>query len=327
MPSEETLPSQRILWIVLTAAAIVSFSLLFIKYTLPVSPVLVIFLILATSSIIITFVPSERTKKLYKVAFLCVTVFVSGFTFGIFAGLFESIVLLPDSMIDLSRSLVSLHIQNNGLTDLTINEVDVEDIKFVLEFPGAVDKYLQPGGSAYLTLDYIYSTFDWPTFLNRVDETGDCEINKEFSPTTFQPHSVYNVALITNGVIKHSFQVEAKLTSDENLTISPRIWHFQDGAQLDVKFNTTQNWVFVYSIQMVNITFYFKPPNGISKYEEDELFINFASAAYFYWECWGYSGNLNATLTPTYSMLQAGKTYDIVVTTMTNTTYTTNVTI
>ena len=155
-----------------------------------------------------------------------------------------------------------------------------------------------------------------------------CLSDGEISPSTFHNGSDYQVVFTTNGILKHSFQVETKLILDEKLNVKAIRWLKENSAEIWVRLNNTGNYYsYVYTIQIANVTFYFKPPIRVPPSAWREMRLIFAGGEGLFG--WGvhYYGNVYATPPPELSMLEIGMTYNVSVRTMTNNLYNTNITI
>lgn len=333
--------SQKLLWVVLTIVMFVCLDLVIARFLLDKLPVLAAIMMIMISIASLAAVPSPDTKRAYKTIFLAALVASTGFTFGLYAGLFESMILLDDSWIDRSHSAMIFHLKNNGFIDWTVNAVNVNNITFTLEYPHYVSKgRVQAGDTAYLIIYYSDDVFRWiPSTRATVISWKDsdpwfvhdwsCPFNGEISPSTFQNGSSYQVAFTTNSVLKHSFAVEAKCTLDEKLNITARRLGLSESLRdIGVRFNNTgEYYSYVYTIQIANVTFYFKPPINVPASSCREMRLIFAGGEGLFG--WGvhYYGNVYATPTPKFSMLKVGTTYEILVRTMTNNLYITNITV
>lgn len=332
------LSSRKLLWVALTIVMFVCLDLVIARFLLDKLPVLAAVMIFMISIASLAAVPSPDTKRAYKTIFLATLVASTGFTFGLYAGLFESMILLDDSWIDISHSAMICHLKNNGFIDWTVKAVNVNNITFTLEYPYYFSKErVQAGDTAYLIIYYGDDVFRWipSTRATRISwedldpwlvHDWSCPFNGEISPSTFQNGSSYQVVFTTNGVLKHSFAVEAKFTLDEKLNVTARKWLSENSREIWVRFNNTgEYYSYIYTIQVANVTFYFKPPIKIPPCREMRLIFAGGEGLFG----WGvhYYGNVYATPTPEFPMLEVGTTYEILVRTMTNNLYITNVTI
>lgn len=335
---EYNLSSRKFLWIAPAIIMIVCLDLIVAKFLLGKFPVLTVIVIVIISVATLATVPSSDTKRAYKTLFLATLFASTGFTVGLYTGLFESLILHVDSWIDISHSAAIFHLKNNGLTDWIIEEVKISNITFTLKYPAA-KRYLGTGDTAHLIIYYSENTFQWipSTYAATISwEQADpfhpfspmewpCSVKGEVSPSTFQNGSRYKVVFATNGVLKHSFDTEAKLTLDEELSVTAIRWLYENSMQISVRFNNTGNYFsYIYTIQIANVTFYFEPPLRI--YSSDDITFNFGrngfSVMYY-----GYYGDIYANATVNFSMFEIGTTYDILARTMTNNLYITSVTI
>jgi hypothetical protein len=332
--------SRKLFWVALTIVMFVCLDLVIARFLLDKLPVLAAIMIVMISIASLAAVPSPDTKRAYKTIFLATLVVSSGFTIGVYAGLFNSMILLDDSWVDISHSAIIFHLKNNGFIYWTIKEVKVSNITFTLKYSGSLKENLQAGDTAYLIVYYCENIFQWipSTYAARINwDPADpfspwypmdisCPAKGEISPSTFQNESTYRVVFTTNGVLKHSFAVEAKFTLDEKLNITARKWLSENSREIWVRFNNTgEYYSYIYTIQVANVTFYFKPPMKVPPCGEMRLFFAGGEGLFG----WGahYYGNVYATPTPKFPMLEVGTTYEILVRTMTNNLYITNVTI
>lgn len=336
----------KILWIALTIFLIVSLDLIISRFLLDKLPVLAVILIVLVSVVSLTAAPSPRTKRAYKTIFLVILVTSAGFMISVYAGIFESMVLLDDSWLDVSHSAFIFHLKNNGLTDWRIKEVETDNIAFTFSYPSTnLRENLDAGDTSYLVIYYSESIFQWIISAYGVSINWDsaqpfhpsypmdwsCSTRGEISPATFQNGSTYKVSFVTDGVLRHSFNVKAKSTLDEELKVTARKWFREipsPAKEIWVQLNNTGDYYsYVYTIQVANVTFLFKPPIKVSpsSWEEMRLFFSDGEDS-FGWSV-NYYGNIYATPTPAFSMLKIGTSYDVLVRTMTNNLYTTNITI
>lgn len=343
--------SRKIPWVVLTVVTAVSLDLIVASFLMDESPFLTIMVIVFVSFVSLAAVPSPKTKRAYKTVFLATLVVSTSFAFGLYTGLFESMILLDDSWIDISHSAVVFHLRNNGLTDWTVREVRISDITFTPKYPhSSLKQDLQTGDMAYFIIYYSEDVFEWippesTAFsswspINRPFSTyfissWSCLPNQDINPSTFQNGSTYQVVFDTGGVLKHSysFDIEARPTSDEELNVTATTKLYEDRVDFWFEFNNTgEYYSYIYSIQIANVTFYFEPliriePSWwtqspmwyrmILSFNDDGLYA--ISPAYL--------GNITSTATLRHSMLEVGTTYNVIVRTMTNNLYIAHVTI
>ncbi|NIQ05710.1 MAG: hypothetical protein GWO20_08290, partial [Candidatus Korarchaeota archaeon] len=76
----------------------------------------------------------KKGEKIVRIVFLVVLVGSGSFLGSVRVGFVESMVLEDDSLIDVSNSLISLHVRNRGLSDIEILEVTVGEVSFNIEF-------------------------------------------------------------------------------------------------------------------------------------------------------------------------------------------------
>ena len=334
---------QKFLWVALTILMITCLDLIVIRFLLDSLPVLATIIIVIVSIAFLAAVPSPDTKRAYKTMFLATLVVSSGFTISVYAGLFNSMILLDDSWIDISHSAIIFHLKNNGFIDWAIKEVKVSNITFTLKYPRfSLKENLQAGDTAYLIVYYCENIFQWipSTYAARINWNPadpfspwwpmdiSCPAKGEISPSTFQNESTYRVVFTTNGVLRHSFAVKAKFTLDEKLNVTARKWLSENSREIWVRFNNTgEYYSYIYTIQVANATFYFKPPIKVPPSSWREMRLIFAGGEGLFGWCVHYYGNVYATPTPKFSMLKVGTTYEILVRTMANNLYITDVTI
>lgn len=300
--------------------------------------------ILSTIALLIG-APSPDTRRAYKTVFLVALVISAGFTVSLYAGLFESVTVLDASWIDISHSAMILHLKNTGLTDWIIKDIDFGNVAFTLEYPRVYAYVVQPWDTAYLIVYYCENRYEWIS-STRAASTGwdpsdpfaswwPSSAHLTFlaqggiSPSTFQNGSSYEAILTANGILKHRFDIEAKFTLDEELKITAYRRLMENFVEFTVRLNNTGDYdSYIYTMQIANVTFYFKPPMRIrpSDWRTGEIYVYVHSAG-FYGGGFDYYGNVSANVTLNLSMFETGTTYDISVRTMTNNLYITNVTL
>lgn len=322
---------RKILWDVLTVVLIVSLCLTIAKYLLDKAPGLLFIGVILAVSFPIALRVSPRTKKRYKAMFLTASVVAAGFTVGLYSGLWESVILLDDSYIDISRCAVVLHLKNNGLTEVIVNQIEVGNTSFTVSSPYSV-KGLQPSETANLVIYYVEKNLQLLTDRIEIDFDpwwgADVSVNQEVIPSTFQSGDSYPVVLTTNSVLKHRFSVEAKRTLDEKLDIKASMWHFENSVAISIRFNNTgSNYLYLYSIKIADVVFKPEPPAVIPYYDSNHLALYFEDEPAISWTSNMIIHKISATPKPELDMLEMGATYDILVRTMADNLYVTNVTI
>jgi hypothetical protein len=284
----------------------------------------------------IVLMPSPRTKRPYKVVFLAVSVVSAGFTIGLYSGLLESVTLLDDSYIDVSRSQAILHLQNNGLTDFTVHEFKLGNVSFTFEYRPFSANRLSRGESRYFVIYFVGKSL-------AVDETQQGRmgggwlhllVNEELTPSTFQDGVSYPVVLTTSGLLRHRFDIEARHTLDEELDLEAYATRFESQATIVIRINNTGSYYsYIYSIEVAGVTFICEPPATVTPqgwwYDPpfNVLYLSFPKEPGLSSSSNMGVGEIYATPTPQLSMLVEGETYEILVRTMADKLYTTNVTV
>ncbi len=340
--------SQKVLWVVLTVVLVVCLDLIIAKFLMDKSSGVAIMAIVFLSLALLAIVPSPKTKGAYKTVFLGGVIVSAAFTFGLYTGLSESMILLDDSWIDISHTAVVFHLKNSGLTDWTLRDVRINDITFTLTYPQSREEKLQAGDTLYFIIYYSENVFQWipSTYAAHISWSPDnpfsiyypmawsCLPSQEINPLTFQNGSTYQVVVNTAGVLKHSysFNIEARFTSDEELNVTATRRLNEDEVDFLFEFdNTGEYYSYIYSIQIADVTFYFEPLIRINpswwtlnpvRYG---MMLSFDDDGLDGWS--GYHGNISSTDTLRHSMLEVGTTYNVIVRTMTNNLYVANVTI
>ena len=277
--------------------------------------------------------PSSQTKRPYKVMFLVASIASAGFTIGLYSGLFESATLLADSHIDVSRSLAILHLQNNGLTGLTVNKFELGNMSFTFKDRVFGLNKWAPGETKYYVIYFAERSLDVThgnqTYFSPMMGSHILSVDGELTPSTFQRGVSYPLTLTTNRLLRHKFDVEAKHTLDEELGVKVYASRFEHRVEVSIRFNNTGSYYsYIYSIEIASVTFLFEPPAMASPYSwYDALWVNFCEEPGISWSSSMIVGNMSATPTPQLSMLLAGETYEVLVRTMAGRLYTTNVTI
>jgi hypothetical protein len=327
--------SQRILWIAPTALLIACCYFIIAEF-LQGAPGLVIIGLILAIGFILALMPSPKTKRPYKIMFLTASIISAGFATGLYSGLFESAILLPDSLIDVSQSVAILHLQNNGLTDFTVNEFQLGNVSFTFEYRTFSLTRLARGETKYffiyfprksLAMGYESQDVSWGT------GSFDLLVNEELTPLTFQDGNSYPVVLTTDGLLRHRFDVEAKHTLDEELQVRAYAYRFEWGVEINIRINNTGSYYsYIYSIEVAGVTFTFKPPGQVGPQSPHHLWTESVSLSFpeepgISWSSSMSVNKISATPTPQLSMLVEGETYEILVRTMADKLYTTNVTV
>jgi hypothetical protein len=327
---------QRVVWGAFAVVLMVSWYLILAEFFQQAMGLVVIGLIL-TISISLALMPSPQTKRQYKVMFLAASAVSAGFSAGLYSGLFESAVLLDDSYIDISRSLALLHLKNNGLTGFAINEIKLGNISFIVGQSLLCLSRLQRGDEAYFSIYYpeksLFRTHEAPTYFSPIHAGPSLAVDQELWPSAFRSGVSYPVVLTTNGILRHSFNIEARRTLDEELSIQASAHQQEHNVEVRLQFNNTGSYyVHVHSIEIANVAFHFEPPALVAPNDWPNgsfqiLYLGFREEPGISWGSSMFIGNISATPEPQLSMLKIGETYEIRVRTMTNNIYVTNVTI
>jgi hypothetical protein len=330
-------------WLMLSFAIGIVWSFLMMHFLIGITGGLVYILILLViiPSCLIFYDLMEKGGKTTRMAFLVVLIALGSFFGGLRVGLLESISLAEDSLIDISHSVVALHIRNTGLSPIRIAKVTVSDIDFNADstnFP----LYLAIGAEAYLIVQYVRETFLWDRTIDKpmkeeyYDETRRYSSDTGPTPLTFQNGSVYSVTFHTYGLMHHTFPLKAELTGEERLNVW-RAFGKKTNLYVDVRLflnNTGTSPCCIYTIRIGDVLFQLKPPMVISPWPATSeyspqviIHIQDWGAYYDAYGTWPWSGELIAEPAPTVSMFPENETYGISVWTMADNHYTTNVTI
>lgn len=330
-------------WLMLSFAIGIVWSFLMMHFLIGITGGLVYILILLViiPSCLIFYDLMEKGGNITRIAFLVVLIASGSFFGGLRIGLFESISLAEASLIDISHSVVALHVRNTGLSPIRIAKVTVNDIDFNIGST-YVPLYLAMGADVYLIVQYVRETFLWdltpdkPMKEEYYDETRRYSSDIEPTPLTFQNGSTYSVTFHTYGLMQHSFPLKAELTGEEELQIW-KAFGTKTNLYVDIRLylnNTGTSPCCIYTIQIGDVLFQFKPPIVISPWPATseysphvEIHIQDWGAYYDAHGTWPWSGELIAEPTPTVSMFPENETYGISVWTMADNHYTTNVTI
>ena len=334
-------------WLMLSFAIGIVWSFLMMHFLIETTGHLVYILILFVTipSCLIFYDLMKKGGKTTRIAFLAILIVSGTFFGGLRMGLIESMSLAEASLIDISHSVVALHIRNTGLSPVRIAKVTVNDIDFNIgstNFP----LYLAMGAEAYLIVRYARETFLW-------DRTPDKPMRDEYrwatslgfrrytsdtgpTPLTFQNGSVYSVTFHTYGLMQHTFPLKAELTGEERLNVW-RAFGEKTNLYVDVCLffnNTGTSPCCIYAIRIGDVLFQLKPPIVISPWPATSeyspqviIHIQDWGAYYDAYGTWPWSGELIAEPSPTVSMFLENETHEITVWTMANNNYTTNITI
>jgi len=343
---------RKIFWLMLPIFLSVFWALIiieFLKGLMSIASLVIIFFIVPFCVIMINEI-LQKERVPYR-AVLLIVVGVSGaFTGGLYGKLFESVTLSEDSVIDISNCAMIFWLRNTGLTDLKILGICVSNITYTLTWPPYVSSYVllpRGGETALLVVHYAREMFQWirqPPSEFKVETYLNSGYVKSLSsghnptPVTFTDGKKYQVTFHTQSMLQHSFWVEAKPTSMEELSASARSYFYDNEAggfiQTCIRFNNTgTSPCYIYNIRIENTTVQFTPPMFIEPtsplsefYRLKEISVSFHTSGSI-----GYTGDHHGKITviptPTPSMFKVGNTYEVTIWTMTNNYCTTNVTI
>lgn len=323
---------------VFTAVLMISWYLIIAQF-LQQAPGLVVIGLLLTITISLVLMPSSQTRKQYKAMFLAGSAISAGFAAGLYSGLFESVTLLPDSYIDTSRSLALLHLRNNGLTDLALNEIKLGNSSFTFGYDAVRLGRVQRGYEAYFVIYYPEKSLqisDEAPHLGPIYAGPDLIVDQEVDPSAFQNGLSYPAVLTTNSILRHTFNIEARRTMDEELDVqaSARLYElYEHTVEFSIRFNNTGSYlVHLYSIEIADVVFYPRPPAMVVPYQWSRgtyqvLELRFFEAPRLSWSSSMSIRNISAIPQPQLSMLTIGETYEIRVRTMTDNIYVTSVTV
>jgi hypothetical protein len=343
---------RKIFWLMLPIFLSVFWTLViieFLKGLMSIASLVIIFFIVPFCVIMVNEI-LQKEKVPYRAVLLIVVGFSGAFTGGLYGKLFESMTLSENSVFDISNCAMIFWLRNTGLTDLKILGICVSNITYTLTWPPYVSSYVllpRGGETALLVVHYAREMFQWirqppsefkiETHLNS-GYVQSLSSDQNPTPVTFTDGERYQVTFHTQSVLQHSFWVEAKPTSKEELSASAHSYFHgnetKGAIQTFIRFNNTgTSHCYIYNISIGDVTFQFTPPMFIEPtpplsefYNLKEIGVDFGTYAGI-----GYTGSfygiITATPTPTLSMFKVDNTYEVTIWTMTNNYCTTNVTI
>lgn len=259
-------------WIALSIAMSICIGLIVFEF-LPDSPILAWIIILAGALVCFATFPSLGTRKVFKVMFLSILVFLAAFATILNVGAFESMSLMNDSWIDTSHCAMIFHVRNTGLTRWHILQVQVNNVTFSINpfSSGQISEYVERLNDAYLLFYYCDGIFQWipSNYAASIhwDATNPFDpafpedelkyaVNSQIIPSTFMADSTYQVTFCTGSVITHTFEVQAKATLNERLNIQGYSSASNDSGNVYIVFNNTGSYYsYIYTFQINNITF------------------------------------------------------------------------
>ena len=283
----------------------------------------------------------EIRKKGSKVLLFVVSFLIiapASFTAGLNYGIFDSITLLEDSVIDLSHCTAWLNIKNNGLTDVQISKIEIGNLicNVSKQYSYLWRKNLKRGKTATLGIYYARRSFQWGAILGRNPPYGAYRFGSslEITPTTFT-EGKYPVVIHTDGIIAYRFEIEARLSRPEEIYgFQAKIYNLgeerigdQNYCLPDIEFRFEMvplSVAFIYSVAIGNLTIKFSPPILVQRYEfyndfdlrlfTDRIYVNGSPTTAI------PSQPLNMPI------FRVGETYNVTVRTMVNNNYTTSIT-
>lgn len=253
-------------------------------------------------------------------------------------GILDSVELLEDSVIDLSYCTAMLHIKNNGLTEVHVLSVEIG--KLICDFSsypwlGTV----KPGESEVLHVYYAYKQFVWGLDQFSPYPSGpQYNSNLQISPTTFKEGKI-PVIIHTDGVLSYKFDVEAKFSKPEEIyDFQVNIFNLNKESDdslncylpdMTLIFNMSQDAVaLVYFVKIGNLTLQLIYPPMVQGYECCNHFSISLDPDYHIWVNGWPAGQTMGVISNhpiNVPIFEIGKTYTVVVQTMANNNYTTQI--
>lgn len=273
-------------------------------------------------------------KVLLSSIFLLI-IFPSGIAAGLHNGLFDSIKLSGDSVIDLYYCTAWLNIINNGLTDVHISRVEIGDLicdlSYQYSFLWMWD--LKRGEDVSLAIFYAHETYLWGGTLGRdtpYDAGTGFSSNLEITPTTFR-EGKYPVVVYTDGMTPYRFEVEARFSrSEEIYGFNASIINLGKGRVGDQNYCLPDIWfnfdmalnskAYIYSVDIGNLTIKLDPPLLVPDYglyRDFSLYLN-----PYHITIYGPSTDAIPSQQLDLPIFRVGETYNVIVRTMANHNYT-----
>ena len=287
-----------------------------------------------------------KGKRATRSIFL-ITLAISGiFTGGLFTGLFDSISVSADCYIDLSYcTIVFQEIQNVGLSGIEIVGLRIDNITYTFTSVPYNGVILSRGDSALFVINYMHNEFVWWDYplpsewaVKAVIEGSPFEYNGRISPNTYVTPLTFHVGgkypvVVKTRTREHHFLLEARLTAEEDFNILWAQGKILSGKSnridLSFRFNNTGNsLIYIYNIQIENLTLRFSPPLLVMRQKkfEDILIdlhydgkVGYSTSALWY-------GKIVAEPLSAISTFIADRSYGVVIWTMTNNRYSTAIT-
>lgn len=283
----------------------------------------------------------EKGSRILLFAVSLLLIVPASFAAGFNYGAFDSVMLLEDSVIDLSSCTAWLHIKNNGLTDVQIAKIEIGDLicDVSIQYSFLWRMTLKRGETATLGIYYAHRRFLWGAILDMhtpYDAPVGFDLNLEITPTTFTKGK-FPVVIHTDSIIPYRFEIEAKFLKPEEIYgVQAKIINLGqervgeiDYCLPDIEFAfemAPSSMAFIYSVDIGNLTIKLNPPMLIRGYQPYNDF-----ALYFYTELdhisvYGPSTDAIPSQPITLPIFKIGETYNVTIRTMANNNYTTSLT-
>jgi hypothetical protein len=284
-------------------------------------------------------VETKRGKLTWAAAMMLVIV-LPGVTAGLRLGVFDSIKLSDDSVIDLYYCTAWFNITNVGLTDVKIVKIAVGDLicPLTIQYAELVAPNIKRGESMWLSIYYAHESFFFGGRLG-LDTPEDAPVefhsNLEVTPTTFTPGK-YPVTVYTDKMIPHKFEVEARFSKTEEIQgLQARVYNLGDSrigvpgyCLPDIAFTLKMSQysiAYIYSIDIGNLILKLTPPMILKEHNYFDYFSLVLDINYIWVNGHGSPKAIPNQLLST-PIFKVGETYLVTIRTMANNNYTTTIT-
>lgn len=287
-----------------------------------------------------------------KAAFLTGLLALGVLTGGLCTGLFESLVISPDSYIDVSWGAIVLQVRNVGLSDAKIQKLAVGEVTYIpIDYSG--QKYelpLERGEKALLVIHYRSDDLAYNKISPEITKSAIRDnplgvlliTNFNITPLTYSAGEEY-IMIIRTQLKEHQFQIEANLTTDENLEILDAYGKIygNEGIGIFFKLNNTHTKpdgsvdspICIYSIQIGNMIIEIHPSVTVwgtapwmSEWQKEYEFWVGSDGKIDIRPPYLWKGNAEVTPEPDFTAFTPYEPYEVVFWTLTNKTYRCNIT-
>jgi len=281
---------------------------------------------------------NKRGGKVLLSAIFLPIIFSSGIAAGLHNGIFDSIKLSGDSVIDLYYCTAWFNIINNGLTDVHISKIEIGNLTCDLSYQNSFLWDLKRGENASLALYYAHERYLWGAILGRhipynTIGTGFSS-NLEITPTTFR-EGKYSVVIYTDSITPYRFEVEAIFSrSEEIYGFNASIINLGNGRVGDQDYCLPDIWfnfdmalnskAYIYSVDIGNVTITLDPPLLIGGYDPLKDFSLYLYPNFI--EIYGLSDHATPSVPLNMPVFRVGETYNVTIRTMANNKYMTSIT-